>query len=53
MVAGLNVGPDFCTVIGSTALLSNGAIAKGGLIFDLDDLDEYVPCRDSFSNVLD
>ncbi|EIN04231.1 heme-thiolate peroxidase [Punctularia strigosozonata HHB-11173 SS5] len=38
---GLNVGADFCTVIGTTSLLSNGAIAKGGLIFDLDDLNEH------------
>lgn len=39
---GLNVGPDFCSVIGATALLSNGALQKGGLVFDLDDINEYV-----------
>jgi hypothetical protein len=37
---GLNVGPDFCTVIGGVGLLSYGALAKGGNVFDLNDLNE-------------
>jgi hypothetical protein len=40
LVDGLNVGPDFCTVLGGAGLLSKGALAKGGQVFDLDDLDE-------------
>jgi hypothetical protein len=38
----LNVGPDFCTVIGALALTSKGAVAKGGLVFDLDDINQSV-----------
>jgi hypothetical protein len=40
-VAGLNVGIDFCTAIGGLALLSKGAQAKGGLVFDLSDVDQH------------
>jgi hypothetical protein len=40
-VAGLNVGIDFCTAIGRLGLLSRGALAKGGQVFDLNDLDEH------------
>jgi hypothetical protein len=40
----LNVGPDFCTVIGALALTSKGALAKGGLVFDLDDINQSVLC---------
>lgn len=35
------MGPDFCTVLGTAALLSKGALEKGGLVFDLDDLDQH------------
>jgi hypothetical protein len=37
---GLNVGPDFCTVIGAVGLQSFGAMAKGEKVFNLDDLNE-------------
>jgi len=38
---GLNVGADFCTVAGTLALTSKGGLAKGGLAFDLDDIDQH------------
>jgi hypothetical protein len=40
LIDGMNVGLDFSTVAGAGALLTNGALARGGLVFDLDDLDE-------------
>lgn len=41
LLVALNVGPDFCTVLGTAALLSKGALEKGGVVFDLDDLNQH------------
>jgi hypothetical protein len=36
----MNVGADFCGTLGTAALLSKGAQARGGLAFDLDDINQ-------------
>jgi hypothetical protein len=45
ITAGLNVGNDFTDLAGSNAFLTTGSIAKGGQVFDLNDINQCVTLR--------